>query len=178
MGKSRYKVVTDGGEPYFLTCSVVNWLPVFGNPALAGIVLDSLRFLQAHDRLLLHGYVLMENHLHLVASSPDLPKELGDFKSFTARQCIDWLAAHDRQWALRQLRFHKAPHKAAQTHQFWQEGSHPQLIQGEAMLHQKLDYIHYNPVKRGYVDDPGCWRYSSWRNYHGGEAVLPITGLV
>jgi putative transposase len=178
MGKSRYKVVTDGGEPYFLTCSVVNWLPVFGNPAIAGIVMDSLRFLHEHQRLRLHGYVLMENHLHLVASSSDLAKEIGDFKSYTARRCIDWLQQHDRSWVLRQLRFHKAPHKADQAYQFWQEGSHPQLIQGEAMLAQKLEYIHGNPVARGYVDDPGCWRYSSWRNYHGGEAVLPVLALV
>lgn len=28
------------------------------------------------------------------------------------------------------------------------------------MLHQKLNYIHNNPVKYGYVDDPAHWRYS------------------
>jgi hypothetical protein len=33
------------------------------------------------------------------------------------------------------------------------------------MVKQKLDYIHQNPVKRGYVDDPLHWRYFSARNY-------------
>jgi hypothetical protein len=33
------------------------------------------------------------------------------------------------------------------------------------MLFQKIEYIHYNPVKRGYVDEPEYWRYSSARNY-------------
>ena len=39
------------------------------------------------------------------------------------------------------------------------------MIADEAMLWQKLEYIHNNPVRRGYVDDPIYWRYSSARNY-------------
>jgi len=45
-------------------------------------------------------------------------------------------------------------HKHDREYQCWEEDSHPQLIQNETMLRQKLEYIHYNPVKRGYVDDP------------------------
>src|SRR6476646_10333069 len=96
----------------------------------------------------------MENHLHLVASSPDLGRDLKDFKSFTARQVIDLLEARGAVPLLRQLAWHKAGHKTDSRYQLWQEGSHPQLIQGEEMLRQKLEYTHYNPVKRGYVDDP------------------------
>ena len=48
-----------------------------------------------------------------------------------------------------------------ETYQFWQEGVHPELIQGEVMMRQKIDYIHQNPVKRGYVDEAEQWRYSS-----------------
>jgi hypothetical protein len=66
------------------TCAVVNWLPIFGNPAIAQIILDSLRFLHDRRRMTLHAYVLIENHLHLIVSAEDLPKEMGDFKSFTA----------------------------------------------------------------------------------------------
>jgi hypothetical protein len=79
---------------------------------------------------------------------------------------------------LRQLEFHKAPHKSDQRYQLWQEGYHPQLIQGEAMLEQKLQYIHNNPVARGYVEDAIHWRYSSARNYQGLPAVLPIEPLL
>jgi len=46
-------------HPYFLTCSVVGWLPVFTRPACVEIVLDSWRFLQAHGRLTLFGYVVL-----------------------------------------------------------------------------------------------------------------------
>ncbi|WP_415228798.1 hypothetical protein [Psychromonas sp.] len=43
----------------------------------------------------------------------------------------------------------------------------PELIQNEAMMLQKIEYIHHNPVKRGYVDQAVHWRYSSARNYEG-----------
>jgi hypothetical protein len=39
------------------------------------------------------------------------------------------------------------------------------MIETEVMLRQTLEYIHDNPVKRGYVSDPTRWRYSSARNY-------------
>jgi hypothetical protein len=42
------------------------------------------------------------------------------------------------------------------------------------MFRQKLDYIHNNPVRRGYVDDPSHWRYSSYRNYIGLPNLLEV----
>jgi putative transposase len=44
----------------------------------------------------------------------------------------------------------------------------------EEMFRQKLDYIHNNPVRRGYVDDPAYWRYSSYRNYMGLSGLLEV----
>ena len=58
---------------------------------------------------------------------------------------------------------------------YGQEGSHPKLIQNEEMMRQKLDYMHFNPVERGYIDDPIYWRYSSARNYAGLKGLLDIT---
>ena len=40
---------------------------------------------------------------------------------------------------------------------------------------QKLEYIHNNPVERGYVDEPTQWRYSSARNYAGRQGLLAVT---
>ena len=41
-------------------------------------------------------------------------------------------------------------------------------------MHVKLDYIHLNPIKRGYVDDPIHWRYSSVRDYAGMDGMIPV----
>ena len=173
MPKSRYRIY-ENQSPHFLTCTVVNWLPLFASPPVVDILYASWRFLQAHERMTVYAYVVMENHLHLVAASPDLSKEIGDFKSFTARQTIDYLNDRSAQNVLRQLAQSKAAHTQDREYQVWQEGSHPQLIQGEEMMRQKVEYIHNNPVKRGYVDDPTHWRYSSARNYAGLPGLLEV----
>ena len=88
MSRSRDKIVNQD-TPYFLTSTVVNWLPIFGTPAVTLIILNSLRFLQQSQRLTIFAYVIMEHHLHLVASGPDLSKAMSSFKSYTARQIIE-----------------------------------------------------------------------------------------
>jgi putative transposase len=118
--------------------------------------------------------VILENHCRLLARSPDLAKSVASFKSYTAGRIIERLAERQSP-VLRLLAVHKARHKVDREHQVWQEGSHPEQIAGEAMMRQKLDYIHRNPVARGYVDDPLHWRYSSARNYEGQTGLIPVT---
>jgi REP element-mobilizing transposase RayT len=125
--------------------------------------------------LQLFGYVVLENHLHLIASSENLSKEIGDFKSFTARRIIDALETRGERFLLEQLARYKAYFKPDREHQLWQEGSHPQQIQNGEMMRQKLDYTHFNPVRRGYVDDPVHWRYTSARNYAGLPGLIAVT---
>ncbi len=173
MARSRYKIFEES-HPHFLTSTVVNWLPIFGSPPITQIVLDSLQFPQKHERLTVYAYVILENHLHLIASADNLSKEIANFRSYTARQIIDFYQAKNVQYILKQLNYHKLRHKTDRDYQLWQEGTHPQLIQGEVMMRQKIEYIHYNPVKRGYVDEPTHWRYSSARNYAGQKGLLEV----
>ncbi len=56
----------------------------------------------------------------------------------------------------------------------WQEGIQPKLIQGEQMMRDRINYIHNNPVKRGYVDEAHHWRYSSARDYEDVSGLLEI----
>jgi putative transposase len=175
MGRSRYRFIDH--HPHFITCTAINWIPIFSNPELTQIILDSFQFLQHHQRLSLHGYVILENHLHFIASANDLSQEVASFKSFTARTLIDHLKQRNATHWLNQLSTGNRTHKTTQTYQLWQEGSHPQAILDEAALQQKLDYIHNNPVRRGYVDEPAHWRYSSSRNYLDMPGLLEIDAL-
>ena len=173
MSRSRYKVY-DNAYPHFLTCTVVEWLPVFTRPDAVQVLLDSWAFLQREGRMRLYAYVILENHVHFIASSENLSKEVGDFKSFTARTLIDLLKSAGTKTILDQLAFRKAKHKSDREFQFWQEGSHPQQITSEEMMGQKIEYIHYNSVKRGFVDLPEHWRYSSARNYAGLPRLIHV----
>lgn len=173
MTRSRYRF-HESEYPYFLTCTVVGWLPIFARPETVEILYDSWQFLIEQGRLSVYGYVILENHLHLIASAPDLSKEIADFKSFTARQIIDYLEGRRERTLLSLLRILKARHKTDRAYQVWQEGSHPQQIQNDEMMLQKLEYMHLNPVARGYVEEETHWRHSSARNYAGMRGLFPV----
>jgi len=162
--RSRYKYV----EPdalYFLTCTIVDWIPVFQSRPYFDIITNSLTYCRANKGMRLYAYVIMENHLHLVASAPDLSRVIQEFKSYTAREIIALTKSTGRVDLLNQFMLQKKRYKDESNHQVWQESAHPQIIQSDEMLDQKIEYIHNNPVRRGYVDTPEHWRHSSARNY-------------
>jgi REP element-mobilizing transposase RayT len=173
MGRSRY-VILEPDKPHFLTCTVVEWLPVFTRPDAVQILLDSWSHQRRHDGLRLYGYVILENHLHFVAQAPRLDKCVSSFKSFTAARLIELLKIRKAERLLGRMRFAKCTHKRDREYQFWQEGSHAEMVISEAVMREKLDYIHQNPVKRGYVDEPEHWRYSSARNYAGRKGLVDV----
>jgi hypothetical protein len=109
-----------------------------------------------------------------VAQSAQLSRDIARFKSYTARRIIAYLHEMQVKTILEQLAFYKKAHKQGGAYQFWQEGVHPEWVQNADMLRQKIDYIHNNPVKRGYVERPEHWRYSSAKNYLGQEGLIDV----
>ena len=173
MTRTRYKIY-ETEYPYFMTCTVVGWLPLFTHPDRFRIIYDSWAWFHDRQRLRVLAYVILENHLHFVASGPELSKDVGIFKSYTARQIIDALQRRGTKTLLHQLKREKAAHKTDREYQVWQEGSHPQQISSDEMMWQKIEYIHNNPVSRGYVDDPLYWTHSSATNYTGQSGPFPV----
>jgi len=173
MTRTRYRF-GDDHYPYFMTNTIVAWLPVFAYPAMTAIVLDSWRFLQRERSILILAWVIMENHLHWIGVGPQLSKRVGEFKSFTATSMLNEMEKLGMKTMLQEFSYYKLRHKHDQEHQLWQEGSHPQVIEGEEVMWQKIEYIHNNPLRRGYVDDPTHWRYSSARVYAGMEGLIDV----
>lgn len=66
-----------------------------------------------------------------------------------------------------------AEHCKKPAFKFWQDGNHPIELYNERFTWIKVMYIHRNPVKAGLVHSPEEWRYSSARNYHELDNVLP-----
>ncbi len=174
MGRSRYKIYEEG-YPHFVTSSIIQGLPLFTNPNICTILLDCLTYAQKVNDLIIFGYVIMPNHMHFIVKGEHLSHKLRAFKSFSARSIINHLQLNNRQRILTQLRSLKLDHHKDSEYQVWQEGFHPKQISSSEMLEQKLNYIHYNPVKAGYVESPLHWRYSSASNYEGSNGLIPIT---
>ena len=144
------------------------------DPNVAQILLDTLTFLQEQKRLTLYAYVILENHIHLVANASDLSKEIGALKSFSARRILDYMQ-ENKAPLLRRFRVYDDKRRGRTLNQLWQPGYHPQALLTDDTMAQKVEYIHHNPVRRGYVDEAWQWRYSSARDYEGMEGLIPVT---
>ncbi len=105
----------------------------------------------------------------MIVSGEKLSEIIRSLKGFTSRQIIEQLKQDNKKWLLNQLAYFKKRYKTESTFQVWQEGFHPEMVFNEEILVQKIEYMNYNPVKRGYVDLPEHWRYSSARNFILGD---------
>lgn len=95
--------------------------------------------------------------MHCILEGDNLSSAVRKFKSYTARRIIDHLTDRNRALILRSL---LAPSSIPDSsYKVWQEGFHPKQIWDTSMMNQKIEYIHYNPVKAGFVDNPIDWRY-------------------
>ena len=172
--RTRYKPYSKGPQHiYFVTSATVAWIPIFTHKDHFDILINALAFCGKEKGMKLYAYVAMENHFRLIVSSPHLSKTMQSLKGFTAGKLIQSISAKRMDWLLNQLAYLKAGHKKESKHQVWQEGFHPQETLGAGMLRQKIEYIHYNPVRRGYVAQPEHWQFSS-----AGQLLKGKKGLV
>jgi putative transposase len=169
------QAVYKAAHPSFVTCNVLGATPVFNRPEPAQKVLDAWRLLQEQGRLTIYAYVLLEDHLHLLASADDLAKLIEGFQSAAARQILDLLESLDLHGMVKRLKRCQDGAKTDVASQFWEAGAAPEPVKSGEMMRAKLEFIHNNPVKRGYVADPTHYRYSSARNYAGQPGLLPVT---
>ncbi|HWR66630.1 MAG TPA: hypothetical protein VN364_10975, partial [Bellilinea sp.] len=80
----RYRI-ENGVFVYFVTFTVVDWLPVFVDEIPIKIVIDSLKYCIDHKNLRVNAYVIMPTHLHAIVfdatfDSVNLSKTLTNFR--------------------------------------------------------------------------------------------------
>ncbi|MBT7589861.1 MAG: transposase [Candidatus Scalindua sp.] len=173
--RTRYQILdSNSNSVYFITSTIVEWIPVFTKQEYFEIIINSLSYCRENKGLKLYAYVILDNHVHLICSADNLTQIIKYFKSHTAREIIKAAEVDRKKWLLNQLEFYKKKYKKDSKHQVWQEGYHPQIITEEDIFKQKVEYIHNNPVKKGLVEDVEHWIYSSAKNYLCGEGRIEI----
>lgn len=143
----------------------MDWIPVFTSKKYFHLIFDTIKFYQEHDELKIYAYVIMPNHIHLILSCNDVSKTMASIKKYSAKKIIEELKADKRTDILNKFYELKKDYKITSKYQVWQEGYHPQLISSAEMFEQKINYIHYNPVKKGLVNEIEEWKYSSAVDY-------------
>jgi REP element-mobilizing transposase RayT len=178
MEENGYKI-KDQAKVHFITATVVDWVDVFSRKIYKDFVIESLDFCIKNKGMILYGYVIMTNHIHLVVQSKDekLSDLIRDFKKFTARNILDAIENEPesrKDWMLKRFEFACKSHSRNEKYQFWKYGNHPEEVYSEKFLWQKLDYIHKNPVRAGIVEKASHYIYSSASNYVNGTGLLDI----
>jgi len=170
----------DPGLSYFLTLTVVDWVDIFTRPVYKNIITDSLAYCISDKGLQLNAWVLMSNHLHLVASATgkdSLSDILRDMKKYTSKKIVETIESvpeSRRDWMLYRFEYAGKFDSKIKNYKFWQEGNEPMEIQTFPFLKQKIDYIHNNPVRAEIVSEPHNYLYSSAFDYSGGQGILPV----
>lgn len=131
-----------------------------------------MRFCQANKGLRIHAYVIMSNHIHMVVSAEDsrmLTNIFRDFKKFTSTQIIDVIRTDPqesrRDWLLSMFGFEGRKHPDSRNNKLWQQGVHPKLLDSPEKLNNAIAYIHNNPVKEAWTQEPWEYIYSSAADY-------------
>lgn len=180
---SKYKMNNPEGI-YFLSTAVVNWIDVFTRTEYKNIILDSLKYCVSKKGMILYGYVIMTNHIHLIISRKSdgaaFSDMIRDFKKFTSSQTIKAIEENPKEsrkdWLI--WMFERAGKKNSNNtkYQFWQQDNHPVELEDD-WIDQKLEYIHQNPVEAGIVREPEDYRYSSASNYAGIGGLFEVISV-
>jgi len=185
----KYKI-RDNDKAYFVTTTTVGWIDVFTRKEQKLLIIDSLKYCQENKGLVIFAYCLMPSHLHMICKAddsflptdriPNLSDILRDFKTFTSKKIIQQIQDEPesrREWMLEY--FTKACNhlKRKQKYKVWQDGNQAKEIYSNSFLHEKLNYIHRNPIEDLIVEQPEEYLFSSARNYAGLESYLDIVLL-
>lgn len=166
---------------YFISFATVGWIDVFTRREYKELLIDSLAYCQKEKGLRLFCYIIMSNHLHLIGKAQqgfELSGIIRDFKKFTSKQIFKAIEENQKEsrkeWMLSIFKRAGEYNSNNKYFQFWQQDSHPIELYTNAVIDQKLDYIHNNPVEYGYVINPEDYLFSSARNYAGLDSLLEI----
>jgi putative transposase len=137
------------GQVHYITFSCYRRRPNLRRDEACATFVGALERVRRDYGLCVYGYVVMPEHVHLLLNEPErnaFAQAIKSLKQGVARRLA--LRAKDSFWQARYYDFN-----------VWSEGK----------FVEKLRYIHRNPVKRGLVERPEDWRWSSFRHYASGK---------
>ena len=180
----KYKFRNPDGI-YFITFSVVGWVDVFTRDIYKNILVESFNWCTEYKGLIVHAWVIMTNHVHMIVSkrgAQPLESIMRDMKKFTSVRILEAIQDNSvesrKEWMLRV--FNEAGEENSQNtkYQFWQHGNHPIELDNNKIIEQKLEYLHNNPIRQGFVNEAEHYNWSSAMDYAGSKGLVEIELLL
>lgn len=171
------KLQRTDGAVFFCTFTCWAWLPLIERAQAYDRVYNWMHIARGKGFRIL-GYVIMPNHVHLLLFAPAGPSInalLANAKRFLAYDIIERLKDEGEQEVLIQLKAAVRPGdvKRGQEHRVFATSSDIRECFDEAMIGQKLEYMHANPVsgKWALVENALDYPHSSMAFYERGDGL-------
>ncbi len=135
-------IIRDQEKAHFITATVVDWIDVFTRQVCRDCVIDCLNYCVANKGMIVYGYIIMSNHIHLILQSEEgkLSELVRDFKKFTAKSILDKIQSEPesrREWMLERFQKATESHSRNKNHQFWQYSNHAEEIYTQEFMWNK-----------------------------------------
>ena len=148
---------------HLLTYSCRRRAPYLNSDLVRGWVVESMKRTREHLDVALIAYVVMPEHVHLLLfpRRPDyeMRRVLAALKRPVAVHAREWLAENNHREKLDAMTEARGPRR---VFTFWQPGGgYDQNLWSADALRHAIEYIHNNPVRRGLVNHPSEWKWSS-----------------
>ena len=177
-----YKI-RDQKAMYFITFTVEGWIDLFTRQVYRDILIKNMNYCRREKGLFLGAFVIMSNHLHVnwQCRWGRLSDTIRDFKSYSTKLFIDTIntgVESRKDWLLYMFQYYAKGTNQNKEYKIWTNDNHPEEIRSEKFLRSKLNYIHENPVRAGWVKGATDYTYSSASNYNIGKGIMEIDYLL
>jgi putative transposase len=154
----------DPSHAHYLTFSCLRCQPFLSGRHAPLWLIDSIEAARSSQPFDLWAWVFMPEHVHLLIwpqEGIDVQHILHAIKQPVARAATRWVRQNRPEFLVRMRHERKGERW---VHRFWQRGpGYDRNVWSPREIHEKIRYIHNNPVRRGLVDHPDAWPWSSWR---------------
>ncbi len=156
---SEYRRSYVPGGTYFFTLTTLDRRPILIQEPLRTVLRQAIIEVRARLPFESIAWVLLPDHLHTIWKLPETDANFSIrwslIKQHVTRECL-WQSQNARTTNSRQKR---------REGKIWQRRFWEHAIRDETDFRHHVDYIHYNPVKHGYVTKPADWPYSTFHRY-------------
>ncbi len=161
------------GHAHFLTFSCYKSLPFLDRDRTRSWLTEAIGKAKEQYKFSLWAYVIMPEHVHLLVypsvENYNISLVLKAIKQSVARRAKHYLEKNGHDW-LEKL---SVKHGNRNIFRFWQAGSgYDRNVTSKNELLEKIHYMHNNPVRRGLVQNPEEWKWSSAGWYNGERDVI------
>ena len=154
----QYRRLFIPGSTVFFTLVTYKRSPVFSSDKAVSIFRESIQKVCSHHPFTIVAAVVLPDHIHMLWTLPENDTD------------------YPMRWRLIKSNFSHRWHdpfstlipdsrKAKGERTVWQRRYWEHTIRDESDLTRHIEYIHYNPVKHGYVQSPVNWQPSSFHTY-------------